>query len=202
MEVIFKYWESAGMLAIVLALVCFAICYYFFRIYFTLKRISDVPTGLEKKLKNAIKKTDFSTFKKEYEESTSLISKVICSNITDNTLNLKITDYDRTVDSSIRKITVNLIILTALTTAAPLIGLFGTVLGMIETFDGLAGYATDTGAVLASGISKALITTQAGLIISIPGIFGILYLAVLESKLKAEMASYRTLINLYRNKEL
>jgi len=201
MEVIFKYWESAGMLAIILALVCFAICYYFFKIYFTLKRVSDIPLGLERKLKDAIKNSDFLLFKQEYEESTSLISKVICSNIKDNTLNLKITDYDRIVNSSIRKITVSLIILTALTTAAPLVGLFGTVLGMIETFDGLAGYATDTGAVLASGISKALITTQAGLIISIPGIFGILFLAVSESKLKAEMSSYRTLINLYRNKE-
>jgi len=201
MEVIFKYWESAGGLAVILAIVCFAICYYFFRIYFTLKKVSNIPVDFERKLKEAIKKSDFSLFKKEYKNSTSLISKVICSNIKDNTLNLKITDYDRAVDSSIRKITVKLIILTALTTAAPLVGLFGTVLGMIETFDGLAGYATDTGAVLASGISKALITTQAGLIISIPGIFGILFLAVSESNLKAQMASYRTLINLYRNKE-
>ncbi len=201
MEIILKYWQSAGILAIVLAVICFGICYYFFRIYFNLKRFSDVPSNFEKTLKNAIKNSDFSQFKKEYEKSTALISKVICGCIIDNRLKLKITDYDRIVDSSIRKITLNLIILAALTTAAPLVGLFGTVLGMIETFDGLAGYATDTGAVLASGISKALITTQAGLIISIPGIFGILFLAISESKLKAEMTSYRTLINLYRNKE-
>jgi biopolymer transport protein ExbB len=201
MEFIFKYWESAGGLSIVLAIVCFAICYYFFRIFFTLKKVSNVPVDFEKKLKEAIKKSDFSIFKKEYEKSTALIAKIIYDNISNNKLNLKLADYDRIVNSSIKKITVNLIVLTALTTAAPLVGLFGTVIGMIETFDGLAGYATDTGTVLASGISKALITTQAGLIISIPGIFGILFLAVAESKLKAQMASYRTLINLYRNKE-
>ncbi|MDA3799099.1 MAG: MotA/TolQ/ExbB proton channel family protein [Kiritimatiellae bacterium] len=201
MEFILKYWGNAGSLAFVLAIVCFAICYYFFRIYFTLKRASDVPNGFEKQLKTCMRESTFEVFKQKFEDSTALVAKVLCQNIKDNSLNLKIVDYDRMVNSSIKKITVNIIILSALTMAAPLVGLFGTVLGMIETFDGLAGSATDTGSVLASGISKALITTQAGLIISIPGIFGILFLAVAEVKLKAQMASYRTLINLYRDRE-
>ncbi len=55
--------------------------------------------------------------------------------------------------------------------AAPLLGLLGTLTGMIETFEVLgvrqqAGYMD----AMARGISKALITTEFGLFISIPGI--------------------------------
>ena len=54
---------------------------------------------------------------------------------------------------------------------APLTGLLGTVGGMIETFDSLADMAlfTQSGGI-AGGISQALITTQMGLAIAIPGL--------------------------------
>lgn len=54
---------------------------------------------------------------------------------------------------------------------APLLGLLGTVTGMIETFDSLQDNAlfSQSGGV-ASGISQALLTTQLGLSIAIPGL--------------------------------
>lgn len=59
----------------------------------------------------------------------------------------------------------------SLVAAAPLLGLLGTVDGMIETFNSLADMAlfTQSGGI-AGGISKALFTTQMGLAISIPGL--------------------------------
>ena len=56
-------------------------------------------------------------------------------------------------------------------TSSPLIGLFGTVYGMIISFDkvALAGELGDP-KILASGISMALITTAAGLLIAIPSL--------------------------------
>lgn len=57
-----------------------------------------------------------------------------------------------------------------LVSAAPLTGLLGTVVGMLATFGGLS---TSSGAntidVVAGGISEALITTQTGLVLAIPG---------------------------------
>ncbi len=54
--------------------------------------------------------------------------------------------------------------------AAPLTGLLGTVMGMLETFKGLAiSTGGQTINLVAGGISQALITTQLGLIIAIPG---------------------------------
>ncbi|MEM9158444.1 MAG: MotA/TolQ/ExbB proton channel family protein, partial [Verrucomicrobiota bacterium] len=56
-----------------------------------------------------------------------------------------------------------------LTGTAPLTGLLGTVAGMLSTFQGLStGTGGETVDVVAGGISQALITTQAGLIVAIP----------------------------------
>jgi biopolymer transport protein ExbB len=51
---------------------------------------------------------------------------------------------------------------------APLLGLLGTVTGMIELFEVITHYGTGDPQVLAGGISEALITTQTGLAIAIP----------------------------------
>ena len=58
------------------------------------------------------------------------------------------------------------------TTAAPLLGLLGTITGMIQTFAALStGGGDDTSSMVASGISKALLTTNAGLAVAIPAVF-------------------------------
>ena len=58
-----------------------------------------------------------------------------------------------------------------LSTIAPLLGLLGTVSGMVKTFSVIAEFGTGNAKGLASGISEALLTTQAGLIIAVPGLF-------------------------------
>lgn len=53
---------------------------------------------------------------------------------------------------------------------APLLGLLGTVLGMIQVFSAIVTYGVGNPGVLAGGISVALITTAAGLIVAIPSL--------------------------------
>ncbi len=61
--------------------------------------------------------------------------------------------------------------LSVIASLAPLIGLLGTVVGMIEAFGLVALYGDEGGAsILSDSISKALITTAAGLIIAAPAI--------------------------------
>ncbi len=57
--------------------------------------------------------------------------------------------------------------------AAPLVGLLGTVTGMLTTFGALGtGSGGDqTLGMVAAGISEALITTETGLVIALPGLF-------------------------------
>ena len=60
--------------------------------------------------------------------------------------------------------------LMVLATSAPLIGLLGTVIGMLQTFDGLSMQDSYKMDLVASGISQALVTTQAGLLVAIPAV--------------------------------
>lgn len=61
--------------------------------------------------------------------------------------------------------------ISLLATLAPLLGLLGTVGGMIKTFEVIAEFGTGNARALASGISEALITTQTGLVVAVPGMF-------------------------------
>lgn len=61
-----------------------------------------------------------------------------------------------------------LTILGTISTVAPLLGLLGTVFGMITVFNAIMMEGTGNAGVLAGGISQALITTAAGLTVAIP----------------------------------
>jgi len=87
----------------------------------------------------------------------------------------------------------NVLIMT-IVLVAPLLGLLGTVIGMIETFDSLGDmslYSQSGG--IAGGISQALFTTQMGLAVAIPGLIvnGILNRKAQEMELElAQMKDF------------
>src|SRR5690606_41371846 len=58
---------------------------------------------------------------------------------------------------------------------SPLIGLLGTVVGMIEVFNVISVQGVGKAGAMAGGISKALITTAAGLIVAIPSLIAYRY---------------------------
>jgi len=64
-----------------------------------------------------------------------------------------------------------LTLLGTIASITPLLGLLGTVLGMIEIFSAFMGSGMANAPQLAGGIAKALITTAAGLFVAIPALF-------------------------------
>ncbi len=65
--------------------------------------------------------------------------------------------------------------ISVLAAVAPLLGLLGTVTGMVRAFDVIAVFGTGNARELAGGLSQALVTTQSGLLVAIPGLmFGAL----------------------------
>lgn len=64
-------------------------------------------------------------------------------------------------------------LIKTLVAVCPLLGLLGTVTGMIEVFDVMAVLGTGSARAMASGISKATIPTMAGMVGALTGVFAI-----------------------------
>ena len=80
--------------------------------------------------------------------------------------------------------------LSAVVVAAPLLGLLGTVAGMMETFGSLGdGALYSSGGGIAAGISQALLTTQMGLAVAIPALLIGRILARREARLREKLAA-------------
>jgi len=104
-------------------------------------------------------------------------------------------DLDRWVTHELDRTESFAAILHSLVAAAPLLGLLGTVSGMIETFSsmhGATGHATEH--TIAGGVSVALITTQLGLVIGIPGLVVARLLDRLAAARRRELQSARVIL--------
>jgi biopolymer transport protein ExbB len=81
-----------------------------------------------------------------------------------------------------------------LVAAAPLMGLLGTVLGMLRTFYGIStSGGAETVGVVAAGISEALVTTQTGLTVALPGLFVVMVIRRRKHALEAKLARLESL---------
>lgn len=84
---------------------------------------------------------------------------------------------------------------------APLLGLLGTVTGMIATFDIITEYGTGDPKLLAGGISIALVTTELGLIVAIPLLLVGNLLSGWASGIKDQMEhSALSIVNIYHKR--
>jgi biopolymer transport protein ExbB len=98
-----------------------------------------------------------------------LVARFIAVRSGDDALDRHI--LDETVSRINRSLCDYLSVIGVLAAMAPLLGLLGTVTGMIATFDVLAVFGTGNAKAMAGGISEALITTQTGLLVAIPGFY-------------------------------
>jgi biopolymer transport protein ExbB len=74
-----------------------------------------------------------------------------------------------------RGMTANMPLLKVLVPLAPLLGLIGTVSGMLEVFDSMALRGSADARTMASGVSHAMICTMTGLAVSITGLYPVHY---------------------------
>jgi biopolymer transport protein ExbB len=107
----------------------------------------------------------------------------------------------KTVQRRVREVRLNLVaaidrrllVIHTLTAAAPLAGLLGTVMGMLAMFGGLADGGGGMEAV-ANGMQEALITTQTGLTIALPGLFIGLVVKAKRDAIAGSLARLESLI--------
>jgi biopolymer transport protein TolQ len=90
--------------------------------------------------------------------------------------------------------------LATIAAVAPFIGLLGTVMGIIDAFHGLGTAGAATLRAVAPGISEALITTAAGLVVAIPAVVGYNQLTARLREFAARMDDFgREFLNLIEN---
>ncbi len=89
-------------------------------------------------------------------------------------------DYVNTLGTGLSK---NYDLIGTLIKVCPLLGLLGTVLGMLEVFDALAATGSNNPRSMAAGVSKATISTLAGMVVAI---VALLAHTIAERRAKAE----------------
>ena len=141
------------------------------RAWFLQKRLI-CPDGLSEQLKNLIETKSLDN--KQAEEISNLSSLgfllINClkyKNLARENLESKVEEKAAEVQYSLER---NLTMLGTIATISPLLGLLGTVVGMITAFTGLTETSGANPDLLAAGISQALITTAFGLLIAVPGL--------------------------------
>lgn len=86
------------------------------------------------------------------------------------------------------RLTIDLPVLRALVAICPMLGLVGTVFGMMQVFDALAVTGTGNARAMATGISHATLPTMAGIVVAITGLY---LLSMLEQHIRNEMRGLR-----------
>lgn len=89
--------------------------------------------------------------------------------------------------------TANMQLLRVLVPLCPLLGLLGTVQGMLNVFDSMAARGSADARSMANGVSEAMICTLSGLMVSISGLYPVYYFqnrARLETELLADKFQY------------
>ena len=90
-------------------------------------------------------------------------------------------------------------LLSSVISISPMLGLLGTVTGMIRAFTNISKYGAGDAAIVADGIAEALLTTAAGLMIAIPVIVVYNYLNRRLEKMENEIDDVVTnIINIFR----
>jgi biopolymer transport protein TolQ len=93
--------------------------------------------------------------------------------------------------------------LATIAQVGPFVGLFGTVMGIIDAFHGLGTAGAGTLRAVAPGISEALITTAAGLLVAVPAVMGYNQLTSRLREFAARMDDFgRELLNAIENAAL
>jgi biopolymer transport protein ExbB len=97
------------------------------------------------------------------------------------------------------KLEKNLNVLGTLGNLAPLIGLFGTVLGIIRAFHAMALHGSGGPSVISGGIAEALVTTAAGLVVAVPAVvfynFFVRRVNIMMTDIESVRKKFRVMVN-------
>lgn len=189
---IWNYWSQGGPIMAPIALVSFGIWFYLLRSRRRLLDATVTPPAFETQIAADLQARPIPAVAAVCRQIPGPIAAAVAHALTATGVQTTGDVLADNARATLAHLGRDIILLTALTAAAPLLGLLGTVAGMIVTFQAVAGVGVDTATRIATGISQALITTQFGLVVAIPGVFGVSRLQRLLDQLDVRFASCRS----------
>ena len=114
--------------------------------------------------------------KKEFSTTVKSLKKMVQSVVGDKDASIGISFLKDEVQMTAHKLEVGLNTIKIIASIAPLLGLLGTVLGILSAFKVISDAGLSDPSLFASGIAMALITTVGGLIVAIPHFVGYNYI--------------------------
>jgi len=193
-EAIFQYWQTGGVLMAVLALLGLGIWYHYFSLRDEAVEVAGTSGSFEDDLARRLAQGTIEDNLRCYEAGDDALSRAVAHTLRA----VRKADqpsgdaFDGFQDAFLARCTRECLILSAYTGAAPLVGLLGTVLGMVTTFEAVSADAGNTAVQVSAGISQALVTTQCGLVVAIPGMFGLAHVRRLTRQACVRFGACRT----------
>ena len=158
----------------ILAFLSFIAVYIFLERYWTIKKAGRIDQGFMNNIRANVQAGNIHGAKALCQTTDSPVARMIEKGLM--RIGKPLRDIDTAIENvgnlEVFRLEKNLSTLASIAGAAPMIGFFGTVTGMILAFREMATQQNVTPDVLAGGIYQALITTAAGLLIGILAFVG------------------------------
>jgi len=140
--------------------------------FWTLRTEKIAPKHLLAQVWTWIKNQELDSAKLKQLKQDSHLGSILAAGLTNSKHGRDITKeaIEQAAGTAIHEMERFLTALGTIAAVAPLMGLLGTVLGMISVFNEIMAQGTGNAGILAGGISEALVTTAAGMMIAIPAL--------------------------------
>ncbi|OGX12919.1 MAG: hypothetical protein A3I71_01900 [Omnitrophica WOR_2 bacterium RIFCSPLOWO2_02_FULL_63_16] len=160
------------------------------RVLFWVKEHTAQDTSLIHKLLHLTERGLFEEAKVNACASRDAVARVLCNGLSHHHFSLE-GALEVTVQAEVKRMKRYLGVLDTIITVAPLLGIFGTVTGILVAFGALEGRIPDP-KIVASGIAQAVITTVAGLAIAIPTVIAYNYFCAKVEDAAGRIATHVT----------
>ena len=205
---VLMYFQQANLAGkvIVLFLIVFSLLAWTVMIgkYIDLTRLSDLNRHLETRLDNAdsLLRLDPSMRKSARGPYAALIRDALGAYFRAYgktiTQSARISHVENSLQRAVAAATIEyeskMVLLGSIVTGAPFLGLLGTVWGVMDAFGSIALQKSASIQSMAPGVSGALLTTVAGLLVAIPSVFGYNYLLTRTKILITELENFASLL--------
>ncbi len=171
----FQDWEwfkKGGLLMYAIALCSLLSLAFILERLFALRRGKVIPPQVLQELQNCWDRGEVHTILPICQKSESPLTRILTAGF--RRVGFGLLETERTIEAAgqheVSLLNSNLRMLGAVGVITPMLGLLGTVTGMIEAFENISQSGTGNPNLVASGIAEALTTTAAGLIVAIPSL--------------------------------